>query len=216
MTDVADFINEYRIFTVIEMYEYQLARKCIEIALDGGLKIIEISLLTPESFKLVEEFSKTEGTLTGLSQVTEIQDVKNAKEAGARFISTPLPKSDLIEEAHKQGLYVIGEALTPSEVVTAHKNNADMVGIFPIEPMGGSKYLKMLMHVYPHISFRARGGLNIYNFVDMLDVGARAVGVSSSLFDRKSLSRMDFEMLRKKVNLFLDRYRLWMTLHSRD
>ncbi|MCE1248777.1 MAG: bifunctional 4-hydroxy-2-oxoglutarate aldolase/2-dehydro-3-deoxy-phosphogluconate aldolase [Firmicutes bacterium] len=211
-----NFIDEHKIFTIIKMDDEQLARECTQIAIDGGLKIIEISAFTPGAFDIAKQISPDKSLMVGINSLLTTDEIKKAKEAGATYISTPYITEEMLGCARENELYVIGNAMTPTEVINIQKMGVDMIGLFPVEPMGGAKYIRMLLDSFPFLKIRAAGGLNIYNFVDMLDAGATAVGLSSSLFDRKTLIRKDFEIFRKKVELFMGRFNMWQTIHSRE
>jgi 2-dehydro-3-deoxyphosphogluconate aldolase/(4S)-4-hydroxy-2-oxoglutarate aldolase len=210
------FINEHKIFTIIKMDDEELARECTHLAIAGGLKIIEISAFTPGAYDLAKEISGNKDLMVGINSLLTKEEVIRAKESGARYISTPYLSDEVYSCAREQGLYIIGNAMTPTEVINIHKLGVDMIGLFPVEPMGGARYIRMLLDSFPFLKIRAAGGLNIYNFVDMLDAGAIGVGLSSSLFDRKTLARRDYEIFRKKVELFTGRFNMWQTIHSRE
>ncbi len=216
MKAMIDLINEQRIFTILNIDDYDLAKKCGEIAINGGLKLIEVSLLAPDCFKLIDEFSGNDSIKIGVTGVRKKEDVINAKKANASFMVTLHQDRELIEEGKKQDIFVIGGASTPTEIFNANKWGADLVNVFPIQPLGGPRYIKLLLDYFPSIDLRVQGGLNIHNYVDMLDAGAVAVGLSSSMFDKKTLKRKDFKMFEKKMEVFLGRYHMWKSFHSQE
>ncbi len=214
MKNILQFIQENRIFSIINMGDYEMARECAGIAVEGGLKIIEISNQTPDAGKLVEELLQNDELLVGMSVISEGKDLEMAIEKSVHFVSLGKFDRELIKKAKDAGLFVISEAMTPTEILGAEEAGADLVGVFPIEAAGGARYIKLLLETYPFLKLHARGGLNIYNFVDMLDAGAMSVALSSGIFDRKTIKRSDFNTLRKKVNLFTGRYQMWESLHT--
>lgn len=213
MNQIFDFIEKNRIFTILRMSSYEIARKCADIVIEGGLKIIEVSCLTAGAYQLVKELAADKSLLTGVSSILSVEDIEKAKSADAKFVTLPNPTKELVEFAKKKELFVIGNAMTPTEALCAHQAGVDMVGLYPVEPLGGAKYVRMLLDSFPFLNIRAQGGLNIYNFVDVLDAGATAVGLSSSLFDKKTLAKKDFEIFQKKVDLFLGRFQKWQSVH---
>ena len=214
MKDISRFIEENRIFAIINMGDYDMARECTTIAVEGGLKIIEISHQTPEAGRLAEELLEEESVLVGMSILSGEKDLELAIEKSVNFVSLGRYDRELIKRAKDAGLFVISEAMTPTEILGSVDAGADIVGVFPIESAGGARYIKFLLESYPFLKLHARGGLNIYNFVDMLDAGAMSVALSSGIFDRKTINKSDFNTLRKKVNLFTGRYQMWESLHA--
>lgn len=214
MKNISQFIEDNRIFTIINMGDYEMARECAGIAVDGGLKIIEISNQTPESGRLAEELLQNDALLVGMSVLSGDKDLELAIKKSVHFVSLGKFDRELIKKARDAGLFVISEAMTPTEIIDSADAGADIVGVFPIEAAGGARYIKLLLETYPFLKLHARGGLNIYNFVDMLDAGAMSVALSSGIFDRKTIKKSDFNTLRKKVNLFTGRYQMWEALHT--
>lgn len=214
MKNISEFIRNNRIFTIVNIGDYELAKECAAIAVEGGLKIIEISNQTPDAGNLAEELLKDDTLLVGMSVIADDKDLKLAMEKSVHFVSLGRFNRELIKKAKDAGLFVISEAMTPTEIIDSAEAGADIVGVFPVESAGGAKYIKLLLETYPFLKLRARGGLNIYNFVDMLDAGAMSVALSTGIFDRKTIKKSDFNTLRKKVNLFTGRYQMWESLHT--
>jgi len=216
MNEISSVINKQRIFTILNIDDYEMAKRCGKIAINGGLKLIEVSLLVPDCFKLIDELTKNTSVKIGITGIWKKEDIIRAKKSNVSFMVTLHTKQELIEEGKRQGLFVIGGASTPTEIYNTYKWGADLVNVFPIKPLGGTTYIKLLLDYYPSIELRAQGGLNIHNYVDMLDAGVTAVGLSSSIFDKKTLNRRDFAMFEKKVEVFLGRYNMWESFHSQD
>ena len=77
-------------------------------------------------------------------------------------------------------LAVMLGALTPTEVMHAHRLGADIVKIFP-GSLGGPSHLKNLRGPFPHIRFMPTGGVTAENAADWFAAGAVAVGAGSAL-----------------------------------
>jgi len=214
LNEVSKFIMKNRIFTIINIDDYHVARRCVQLSMEGGLRIFEISSLIPYAYRLVEDLSRNMSILVGMGSIAEEDTIEKAKEVGADFITVNHVNEELIQKSRELGLFVIGESMTPTEALKVHHSGADLVGLFPVEPIGGARYIKLLLDSFPFLKIQARGGLNIYNFVDMLDAGALTVGISTGIFDSKTLERLDFDVMRKKVNLFLGRYHMWEKLRT--
>ena len=214
MNTIHDFLSKHRIFTIIRIEDYDLAKECSRISIEGGLRVFEVSSIVPQWENLVKELKQDESILVGATLLSGEKDIEKACDASAQFVSIPQSNAQLIKKAKEAGLFVIAEAMTPTEILNAHNAGADMVGLFPVESAGGAKNVKLILENFPFLKIRARGGLNIYNFVDMLDAGASTVGISRGVFEEKALRKKDFDSVRKRVNLFMGRYRMWESLHT--
>lgn len=210
------FINQQKLTTIINLQNNELAERCALLAIEGGIKVIEFSSGLNEFEKIVSRYASNKAIITGVSQVITAENVKKASASGAAYVSSSYFNENVIKTAQEEKMPIIISAVTPSEIIQAYRLGAGMIDIFPVDAVGGARYLRIILAEFPFLNLRARGGLNIYNFVDMLDAGASAVGLSSGIFDKKSINRKDYEMLRKKINLFMDRYRLWESMQSQD
>ena len=80
-----------------------------------------------------------------------------------------------------------------------------MIKIFPCGSLGGPKYIRELLGPFDTIPMVAVGGVTLDNINDYFAAGAKAVGVSTSLFGKQSLQQKNLTELEKNVNLFIDR-----------
>jgi len=62
---------------------------------------------------------------------------------------------------------VIG-ALTPTEILAVHRAGADVVKIFPADPLGGPRYLRAVLDPLPPLPLMVEGGVTLENLPDYL------------------------------------------------
>ena len=175
-------IKDLGLLAVIRGPSAELTVRMVEALVAGGVLGIEITYSTPGAAGVVRTLAGKFGDeiLLGMGTLTEIEQVAEAQDAGARFIVSPHCEEALGGAMVASQLGVMIGALTPSEVMQAYRLGADVVKIFP-GSLGGPAYLKALHGPFPHIPMMPTGGVNAENLGDWFAAGAFAVGAGSEL-----------------------------------
>ncbi len=144
----------------------------------GGVTVVEVTMTVPGAIDLLRDLKQKYGheILLGSGTVTTAKEAEATIEAGAEFVVSPSLHPEVIaatKAAHK--LSVPG-ALTPTEVIAAHRAGADYVKIFPCSAVGGAPYLKALLAPFPFLKLIPTGGVTIDSAESFLKAGARALG----------------------------------------
>ena len=178
------------------------SEQCMNVAnalYGGGVRLMEITYdqSRPESWAATAEAigdiaRAFEGRmLVGAGTVTETALVGLTRDAGGLFIISPDTNTDVIKRTRELGLVSMPGALTPSEIMTAHRAGADFVKLFPAADMGPG-YLKAVRAPLNHIKLMAVGGINEKNAGDFLAAGAAGVGVDGNLANRAWIEAGEF------------------------
>ena len=175
-------IQELGLLAVIRGPSLEVTLETVDALIEGGVLGIEITYTTPQAAKVVKTLDVKFGEkiLLGMGTLTQIEQVDEAKSAGARFIVSPHLETSLAEAMVASGLGVMIGALTPSEVTQAFNMGSDVVKVFP-GSLGGPGYMKALRGPFPDIPMMPTGGVNPDNLVAWFQAGAVAVGAGSSL-----------------------------------
>jgi len=174
-------------------------------AFDAGLQAIEVTLNTKGAERIIEKSLPRvpEGRYLGMGTVRNTDEAKKAVAVGAMFMVTPNTNPAVIEYAVANNVPVIAGAFSPTEVYTAWQSGAQMVKVFPCGLLGPS-YIRELRGPFDHIDLVAVGGVTPDNLGDYFDAGAKAVGVSSSLFGKSALNEKDLKKLSGNVRAFIE------------
>lgn len=165
----------------------------------GGVRLLEITYSangsvsdeeTSDRIKmLVDHF---EGRmLIGAGTVLTEKQVELTARAGGRFIISPDVCPEVIKKTRELGLVSMPGALTPTEIMTAHKAGADFVKIFPAGNLGVD-YVKSIKAPLSHIKMLAVGGVNLDSIPDYKKIGVSGFGLSSNIIDKKKVDEGDF------------------------
>ncbi len=182
---------------IIAIIRAESSAQLLKVALalkEGGIKVIEVAMTTPDALKVIEEISgklKKE-ILIGVGTVLDSETARSAILSGAEFIVCPTLNKEVITLAHRYSKLVIPGAFTPTEILTAWEMGADLVKVFPAGT-GGPSYIKALKGPLPQISLVPVGGVNLNNVADFIKAGAFALGVGSSLVKKEFLKEENFK-----------------------
>ena len=121
--------------------------------------------------------------------------------AGAKFVVSPYVCRDLAKIAHDAGRAALVGAFTPTEVMAAHREGADIVKVFPASS-GGPAHLKHLKSVFPHIAFCPTGGVSLENMAGFFDAGASIVGIGNAIVPLAALKKGDLDAVRAHAARF--------------
>lgn len=176
--------------------------QCMKVAkalYEGGVRLMEVTYdqKKPESWpgtaQAIGDIARAfEGKmLVGAGTVTQTELVDLTHSAGGLFIISPDTNVDVIKRTRELGLVSMPGALTPSEIMTAHRAGADIVKLFPAADLGPG-YLKAVRAPLSHIKIMAVGGINEKNIGDFLAAGAVGAGVGGNLANRAWIEAGEF------------------------
>lgn len=159
-----------------------------EAMYDGGIKLLEITF--SQDGKITDEETASRIAMLadamkgrmyiGAGTVTSPEQVELVKKAGGLFIISPDTCAEVIKKTRELGLVSMPGALTPTEVMTAHKAGADFVKLFPLGELGAS-YLKALKAPLSGIDFLAVSGVDLDTIPSLLKAGASGFGIGSNI-----------------------------------
>lgn len=178
-------ILEYKIVAILRGMQSKDIVSIVNALNNGGVKIVEVTLNSAEALPVIENLTHTLGSkmLIGAGTVLNTTDAKNAIAAGAKFLISPSLDIEVIKTAKDAGVVSIPGAFTPTEILTAFRNGADIVKVFPaLNP----EYIKNILAPLNHIPVMPTGGINLDNIREYNKTGAVAFGIGSSLADNKA------------------------------
>ncbi|WP_328744210.1 bifunctional 4-hydroxy-2-oxoglutarate aldolase/2-dehydro-3-deoxy-phosphogluconate aldolase [Streptomyces sp. NBC_00285] len=180
-TDFTHELHRSRLVAIVRGSDPKAALASVLALAQEGVRLIEISLTTPDAETVITQAVKEVGTdaVIGAGTVVTRQDAERARDAGARWMVTPALDTGF-EHAVTLGVPVLAGALTPTEAVTAMRSGASAVKLFPAS-LGGPGYLRALRDPLPDLPFVPVGGVDAEAARAYFAAGAVAVGVGSPL-----------------------------------
>ncbi|MDR7089272.1 bifunctional 4-hydroxy-2-oxoglutarate aldolase/2-dehydro-3-deoxy-phosphogluconate aldolase [Cellvibrio fibrivorans] len=148
----------------------------------AGIKALEVTANTPNFCAAISRIrSEFPEVLVGAGTITNVLLAQQAMAAGAQFLVTPNTSSAVVKVAHEQEVPVVMGAFTPTEIVAAIEAQADIVKLFPAEPMGPDYLKSLAFGPFNDTIFFPVGGINELNIERWANSGAKGIGVGGSL-----------------------------------
>lgn len=189
-----------RAIAVIRTPELNLGQQLAHAVATGGLRLIEITWNSDRPAQLISELRQAlPGCVIGAGTLLTPEQAREAIAAGAEFLFSPHTNSKLIQIAVDHQVPMVAGALTPTEIVTAWQAGSSGVKVFPIQAVGGARYLKNLHDPLEGIPLIPTGGVTLENAAEFLSVGAIAVGLSSQLFPKEAIAAGDWSQVTDRT-----------------
>ena len=151
---------------------------------EGGIRIIEVPLNSPDPLQSIERLAKKFGdeVLVGAGTVLDPTDVGKVWDAGGRIIVSPDTNIDVIAATVAIDLVSSPGYFTPSEAFAAIRAGATALKLFPAEAATPA-VLKAQLAVLPNdIPVLAVGGVTPDNMRPWLNAGATGFGLGGGLY----------------------------------
>ncbi|MAC82857.1 MAG: keto-deoxy-phosphogluconate aldolase [Arcobacter sp.] len=167
---------------------------------EGGISVMEITLRTKAGLDAIEKISKEfPSMIVGAGTVCDIQDYKNAVNAGSKFVFSPGITPSLIQESKNQIIPFIPGVSSASEIMLAKENDLTHCKLFPASLVGGVDMLKAFSGPFPGVNFCPTGGVNLNNMNDFLALDNVLCVGGSWVSSSKLVKQKNFKEITKIV-----------------
>ncbi len=205
-----DLIKEHKIIAIVRGLSPAHMLHLADALSAGGVSLIEVTFNQgkPETWKdtacAIEALAKERSgkVLAGAGTVLTLQQLHMAADAGAQYIISPDVNEEVIRETKRLGLVSLPGALTPTEIMAAHKAGADAVKVFPAGSLG-PEYIRAIRAPLSHIPLLAVGGIDADNCGAFLKAGCVGVGVGGSLVNKQWIEAGEFEKITELAKVFV-------------
>lgn len=195
--EVVRRVGEIGIIPVVRASSVEEANRAVEAICAGGIPVVEITMTVPNAVTVIRELAQKRGgdVLIGAGTVTNAEQAESCIRAGAQFLVSPGLAISVLAVARAHEKLAIPGALTPTELMNAQEQGAQLVKIFPCGNVGGAKYLKSLKAPFPRANLIPTGGVNAANAAEFIAAGAFALGVGADLVDAQALREGNLEKI---------------------
>ena len=188
---------------------------CVNLAralCDGGIELLEVTFdqSKPESLNRTSDTIRQlvqalgDKMIFGAGTVTTLEMLELARNAGAQFVVSPDTNEEVIKATVAAGMVSMPGALTPTEIVTAHRYGADFVKLFPAGTQG-TAYFKAVTAPLNHIRLLAVGGVNEKNIADFMAAGAVGAGGGGNLVNKTWIANGEFDKITALAKEFTEK-----------
>ena len=164
----------------------------MDAAVAGGFKLAEFTLTTPGCLDAVSKYASRTDVLTGVGTVMTVDDAKNAMDAGARFIVSPVLIPEVVEWCAAHQIVVAPGCQTPTEMIQAFKLGAPIQKLFP-GVMGGPNWVRAVSAALPMLRINPTSGVEVDTAADYLRAGASSLGFVAPAFPPDMVAAKDWD-----------------------
>lgn len=179
-----DFLDQCPLIAIIRGVTPAEAEAIGEAIYEGGIRIIEVPLNSPEPLTSIATLARKFGdkVLVGAGTVLQPSQVADVQAAGGRIIVSPNTNLGVIAASAAAGLVSSPGFFTPSEAFAAIDAGATGLKLFPAEGASPAMMKAQLAVIPRDIPVMAVGGIAPDNMRPWLDAGAAGFGLGSGLY----------------------------------
>src|SRR5450830_184706 len=157
-----DLANHGPVIPVIVINKVEDAVPMAEALLEGGIKVLEVTLRTSVALQAMEAIAKAvPDAILGAGTVRSIADAHAARNAGCTFAVSPGYTSELGKAARQIGLPLLPGVSTGSEIMMANADDYYFLKLFPAVAVGGINLLKGFAGPFTDVKFCPTGGVTV-------------------------------------------------------
>lgn len=157
-----DLANHGPVIPVIVINRVEDAVPMAEALLEGGIKVLEVTLRTSCALKGMEAIAKAvPDAILGAGTVRSVADAKAAKDAGCTFAVSPGYTSQVGLACRDIGLPLLPGVSTGSEIMMANADDYYFLKLFPAVAVGGINLLKGFAGPFADVKFCPTGGVTV-------------------------------------------------------
>jgi 2-dehydro-3-deoxyphosphogluconate aldolase/(4S)-4-hydroxy-2-oxoglutarate aldolase len=169
MIDTTTLASHGPVIPVIVLHKVEHAVPMAEALLEGGVKVLEVTLRTPVALQCIEAIARSvPQAVLGAGTLRSAADAVAARDAGCWFGVSPGYTREIGAACREAGLALLPGVATASEVMTANDDGLTFLKFFPAVPAGGVAMLKALHGPFPDVAFCPTGGLTPDNAAQFL------------------------------------------------
>jgi 2-dehydro-3-deoxyphosphogluconate aldolase/(4S)-4-hydroxy-2-oxoglutarate aldolase len=158
-----------RVVPVIVLTDVAQAVPLAHALLEGGIDVMEITLRSHAGLAGIEAVAREMPQMhVGAGTVTRAVEMRQVRDAGARFALSPGLTPELHQAALDLRLSFMPGVMTPSELMQARDWGYDTVKLFPAAQAGGLAMVKALAGPLPDVRLCPTGGVSPDNLADFL------------------------------------------------
>src|SRR5438128_6145436 len=203
-SEIISLLTDPGIIAVVRVQNAGQVLPLSEALIAGGIIAIEITMTTPNAIEAIRNASRNLGprAVMGVGTVLDSQTCREAIEAGAEFVVSPILRPEIAKTAREFDRPIMLGAYTPTEAQLAHEAGADFIKIFPAEGLGPN-YIKALRAPLPHLRIIPTGIARPEDVGEFVKAGCEAVGLGSLLVKQSILSEGNWPELTRLAREFV-------------
>lgn len=162
--DLTNILSRFPIIPVIVLDKLKHALPLAQALVDGGVKVIEITLRTPISLTAIKLIKKhLPNCIVGAGTIVKPSQFVELNKSNVDFAVSPGISPKLIQASQEADIPYLPGVATPSDILLAIQHNFSFLKFFPASLQGGVEALRNFMSIFPTIQFLPTGGITSNN-----------------------------------------------------
>jgi 2-dehydro-3-deoxyphosphogluconate aldolase/(4S)-4-hydroxy-2-oxoglutarate aldolase len=159
---VREIMTASPVIPVLVVEDAACAPQLARALASGGLKVLEVTLRTPAALAALSAMAAAApDAIVGAGTVLNADDLKRARDAGAKFIVSPGLTPALARAAEAAGVPLLPGVATCGEIMAGLDLGLDHFKFFPAETIGGAAALKAVAGPFARVRFCPTGGVTL-------------------------------------------------------
>lgn len=193
-----DLANYGPVIPVIVINKVEDAVPMAEALLEGGIKVLEVTLRSSCALQAMEQIAKhVPDAIMGSGTMRNLKDAQASKDVGCKFAVSPGYTSELGLFARKIGLPLLPGVSTGSEIMTANADDYYFLKLFPAVAVGGINLLKGFAGPFGDVKFCPTGGVTVESAPQFLALPNVVVCGGTWLTPADVVARKDWAYITK-------------------
>ena len=159
MSDIETIMRTAPVIPVIVIDKLEDAVPLAEALVEGGLRVLEVTLRTPVALDAIRAMKRVDGAIVGAGTVVNQQDLAAALEAGSEFIVSPGLTETLGRAAMREGVPFLPGIANAGDIMRGLDLGLAHFKFFPAMAAGGLPALKALAAPFGQCRFCPTGGI---------------------------------------------------------
>ncbi len=196
-------LKKNRILPLLQVDEPEASRIIGQILVDLGFGAVEVALRSPKAIKALNSMAESFPDLAvGAGTVIGIDQVSQAKEAGASFMVSPGFDPEIGESARENQLPLIPGVSTPTEVMNAASHGFEILKVYPVSLLGGPSWIRAMDAPFAekNIIWVPSGGIDENNLLAYLQLPSVLACAGSWIAPKKRIKEKDWEYIRNRAS----------------
>ena len=170
MNTIEDVMLSAPVIPVLVIEDAGEAREIAEALVEGGLKVLEVTLRTEAALEVIKRMNLVKGAIVGAGTVTNKDQLEEALAAGSEFIVSPGLTEPLGNFAVKSGVPFLPGTATAGDIMRGLDMGLEHFKFFPATAAGGIPALKALAAPFHQCKFCPTGGISAQTAQDWLAI----------------------------------------------
>lgn len=168
--NIGEIMQIAPVIPVLVVDDVVVAASVAEALVAGGLRVLEVTLRTPQALDVIRAMAKVPGTIVGAGTVLNPEQLDAAIGAGARFIVSPGLTGPLGERALARNVPVLPGIASASDIMRGLDMGLTHFKFFPATANGGIPALRSLAAPFRAARFCPTGGVTQDTASDWLGI----------------------------------------------